>query len=434
MTPCFVLNCLQRLAMIVLLVAWAGCDSDPTSSETVTAPAPAAPVTATPTVAAASKGFSHLAADGPETKALLEPVITEHLGRGRNALEESDLLGALNAYQTAGSYQSEQGGSTLAQHRIIAFVLAENPTLLSRESLGQAAQVLNGLLATDPTYKHVYKTAQANLVALSGNLDQAITTLRAVLETHPAYVPAREGLGVVLASSNKGDEAIKELRSVLKKAPDSVRARAVIAQLLSQAGDLEGAIDHARQAVKLASNTGNHLLLGELLQKKGDADEAIKQYRRAAMLNRQSALAFGRLGSVLLQKGGADKEARDMLNRAFELGPNGDVLYQLAIAEARLGDHDKALQYLARLANDSPNTPDVFQAIGEIQEQRGNTKNALSAYQRAHQLHTAAAGGKETEATKQLAIRIRKFQAAGSTSGPAPAIRTGASKTKKRAK
>ena len=108
-----------------------------------------------------------------------------------------------------------------------------------------------------------------------------------------------------------------------------------------------------------------------------------------------------------------------MLDRAFQLGPNGDVLYQLAIAEARLGDHDKALQYLARLANDSPNTPGVFTAIGEIQELRGDMKNAVMAYQRSHQLQTAAANGKETEATKQLAARIQKLQSGGGAKAPA---------------
>jgi len=247
------------------------------------------------------------------------------------------------------------------------------------------------------------------LLVLNGTFEPAIATFRAVLETHSDYLPAREGLGVALANDKKADEAIKELRLVLKQSPKSVRAHAVLASLLGGTGDLDGAIDHSRQTIKLAPNAGHHLLLGELLQKKGLSDEAIQHYRRAAVLNQQSAVAFGRLGSVLLQKGGADKEARDMLNRAFELGPNGDVLYQLAIAEARLGEHEKALQYLVRIAKDSPNVPSVFQAIGEIEELRGNKKVALSAYIRAHQLLKATEGVKP-DALRVLVDRIQKLQ------------------------
>ena len=98
-----------------------------------------------------------------------------------------------------------------------------------------------------------------------------------------------------------------------------------------------------------------------------------------------------------------------MLNRAFELGPNGDVLYQLAIAEARLGEHEKALQYLVRIAKDSPNVPSVFQAIGEIEELRGNKKVALSAYVRAHQLLKSTEGVKP-DALRVLVDRIQKLQ------------------------
>ncbi len=365
---------------------------------------------------ASLQGFVHLAADSKETKGLLEPLIAQHLSHGREALKKEDLTGALNAYQTAGNYQSEQGASTLAQHRIIAFILADDPTLLSRDSLDQAASVLSGLLAVDPNYSHVYRAAQANLMVLQGNMKSAIQTLTDVLAEKPDYLPAREGLGVALANNNRPEEAIKALKQVLESKPNSVRAHTVIAALLARTGRVDDAIHHSRKSLELAPKATTHLFLGELLQKKGTIDQAIEQYRRAVLMNKKNPVGFARLGSILLQKGGTDKEARDSLNRAFELQPNGDVLYQLAIAEARLGAHDKALQYLSRLAKDSPNVHTVFQTIAEIEELRGNAKAALSAYLHAYQLLKSVDNAKP-ENLRLLVERIQKLQK------KAPAVR-----------
>ena len=365
------------------------------------------------------KGFGHLAADGEETKALLEPLIAQHLSRGREALENEDLIGALNAYQAAGNYQSGQGASTLSQHRIIAFILADDPTLMSRDSLAHAGSVLAGLLSVDPKYSHVYRTAQANLMVLRGNVEAAIQTLRDVLEKNPDYLSAREGLGVALANNNRPEEAIQSLKQVLESKPNSVRAHTVIASLFARTGKVDNAVHHSRKTLELAPNAGTYLLLGELLQKKGDVDGAIEQYRRAVAMNKKNPVGFARLGSMLLQKGGTDKEARDSLNRAFELRPNGDVLYQLAIAEARLGAHDKALQYLTRLAKESPNVPSVFQAIAEIEELRGNAKAALSAYVHAYQLLKSADNAKPAN-IRLLIERIEKLQKQSPTVKPKP--------------
>lgn len=192
---------------------------------------------------------------------------------------------------------------------------------------------------------------------------------------HPDYRPARESLGAAQAAAGQREEAVATLKAVIEADPSAERAHEMLARLLSG----EGAVEHARQALRLSESAGNHQLLG----------------------------------GALLSKGGADQEARDVLSRAFDLAPNGDVLYQLAIAEARLGQHDTALGHLYRLAQDSPGAPKIFRTIGEIEDARGNKDQALGAYTRAHRLLTTGQRADPAAAATAQALeaRVRALQA-----------------------
>jgi len=88
-----------------------------------------------------------------------------------------------------------------------------------------------------------------------------------------------------------------------------------------------------------------HELKGQFLLEAGRAGPAAEEYRRAAALSPEEPLILAGLGRALLnlENGDATAEAADVLRRSARLDrTNPDVLRDLALAEARLGNEGQA--------------------------------------------------------------------------------------------
>jgi tetratricopeptide (TPR) repeat protein len=78
----------------------------------------------------------------------------------------------------------------------------------------------------------------------AGHFDEAITTCRAGLQRHPAYLSARVTLGRALLEIGEYDDARAELEQVLKVAPENLAANRALAEI------------HARRAEQVAPDGG----------------------------------------------------------------------------------------------------------------------------------------------------------------------------------
>nr|WP_290740555.1 M48 family metalloprotease [Amaricoccus sp.] len=88
-----------------------------------------------------------------------------------------------------------------------------------------------------------------------------------------------------------------------------------------------------------------HELKGQFLLEAGQASAAAQEYRRAVALAPRDSLILGGLGRALLNVGdpSATREAAEILRRAEAADrANPDVLRDLALAEARLGNEGQA--------------------------------------------------------------------------------------------
>lgn len=85
---------------------------------------------------------------------------------------------------------------------------------------------------------------------------------------------------------------------------------------------------------------------------RGDAPAAEAAYREALFLNDQLLPARLNLAD-LLRAAGREPEAREQLEAALSIAPdNGNALHALGLLEARSGNRDAALSYLARAAGE----------------------------------------------------------------------------------
>ena len=149
------------------------------------------------------------------------------------------------------------------------------------------------------------------------------------------FIPALFASALFFHSPAGGDEGVKEAKEV-KAAQPLPRAET--------AGKIDEEIATARASIKTnPSQATAHVLLGNLLLKKGSLDEAMLSFDEALKLNPRSYEARTGKGVVLARKGNL-QEAEETLKDALLLNPNPvRTHYELGLVYEKLGDTEKAV-------------------------------------------------------------------------------------------
>jgi tetratricopeptide (TPR) repeat protein len=175
-----------------------------------------------------------------------------------------------------------------------------DPTVLANLALGRfhagdwsgAAQIAQRVLSQDAAdAEMLFVAAQADIQG--GDADSgALDAFRSYCARNPQDLTARLRLGLCCAAVGAFDEAVAEYRAILERAPghplallrlvtlgaiDPDDADASRLAALAEAGDLD-----AEDAINL------HFVLGKLLERKGQAEQAFLHYERANAMRAQN--------------------------------------------------------------------------------------------------------------------------------------------------
>jgi arylsulfatase A-like enzyme/Flp pilus assembly protein TadD len=149
-------------------------------------------------------------------------------------------------------------------------------------------------------------------------------------------------------------------------------------------GDVEGALIDARAfarahpAMPLA-----FMELGHLERESGNMDAAIGAMRRALRLRPGSADTAALLGAYLTQANKAQDAVAVLQPFAAQSDPELEVLVALAIAQARTGQPDAALETLSRAREQAPNNAMVLVDVGTVNMMAGRRDAARRAFEEA---------------------------------------------------
>lgn len=103
----------------------------------------------------------------------------------------------------------------------------------------------------------------------AGNYDEAVRVCRTGLAQHPTYLSARVTLGRALLELGHADLAQTELEYVLHVAPDNLAAIRALAEIHQRRGDLDEALKQF--------NTAHALARDEMLPDLPDFDRALEE-------------------------------------------------------------------------------------------------------------------------------------------------------------
>jgi serine/threonine protein kinase/tetratricopeptide (TPR) repeat protein len=234
---------------------------------------------------------------------------------------------------------------------------------------------------------HWTVSALVDALFLAGAAQPAEALLRRVQQQHPDDFHANVYLGSLLANSNppRLEEAIRFRMVALALRPQSPGAHLNLGVALERAGDTDGGISEFRVATRLKQDWAlAHKNLGATWFMQGRLAEAEAAYRKAIEFRPDYAEAHRGLGHVLLGQGKLP-EAEAACRQAIALKPDlSEAHYNFRIS---LHDRRKVADAIAARVH-----AEAYSLLGDTLRHQGKLAEAGAAYRQAIDLDPKLAG------------------------------------------
>ena len=286
----------------------------------------------------------------------------------------------------------------------------------------------HALAATKNNY--VMHTNMGALLAIQGNLPDAISQYGEALKIRPDDLEANYNMGNLLLRQGKSGETIPFYGAAIRSKPDFAPARNNLGIALGQSKDLERAVEQFREAVRLdpgyqearnnleislarmekarepilpeppakAAKAGDtlrqgapvtadaQLKAGIALVEKGDLAGAIVGFKAALKSDPNLYDANVHLGLSLAHQRNFD-EAIPLFRKAIRLNPKRVEIYNsLGVALVNAGKIDEAVSSLKKAIRLDPHFAKAHNSLGVILAKRGKIEEGLSHLQEAVRL------------------------------------------------
>ena len=148
--------------------------------------------------------------------------------------------------------------------------------------------------------------------------------------------------------------------------------------------DSETLFRHLLEVTK--NNYAGHVNLGTVYSRRGQLDEAIREYRESLRLNPYYGLTHYNLGNALLQKGEVDEAIQHYQLSILLLPMYVDSYNNLGLALRKKGRVDEAIRQFQQAARLKPDDADIHYNLGAALAQRGQMDEAIRQFQEALRL------------------------------------------------
>ncbi len=223
--------------------------------------------------------------------------------------------------------------------------------------------------------------AQAATHLHDGRLNQAEAILQALLAAHPADPAVHHLLGRHAAQAGDFTSAIARLTEPCRLAPGSAQMPLELGRVRAAMGAFDAAQRHFEQAIALDTTLFDAwFLLGIIHMRNGHHEQALHPLRQAHRLQPDRADALHALADAQFHAG-SPKDALPLWQAIVDAQPgNLDARLRLGETCSRLGLHADAVAGYRRALQVFPDSPDLWMAIAQAEEDDGNKQAAQDAY------------------------------------------------------
>lgn len=284
-------------------------------------------------------------------------------------------------------------------------------------ALAPARQVLNVSLWLNPNdvYTRYY---MAMLLEMGGDLPAAQANYAVLTQPGvPEGVQIAAQIRQAEVQFRDGDTETpwKTLRRLAKEHPDVASLQRSVAQLAFNRGDFKQAADSYTALIEMLPEGTPAEAKAELLFARGAAYERDGNLKAASVdlqasleLMPTNAQVMNYLGYMWVDKGVNVKGAFELLQKAHLLAPqDGAITDSLGWAYFKQGDYATAMTYLVSATEQDPESPEIYDHLGDAYAKLGRKEDARQQWLRALDL---AAGGKETPSPDFVKVVKKKLR------------------------
>ena len=208
----------------------------------------------------------------------------------------------------------------------------------------------------------------------AGKPQQAITTLKEVLEQNPDNYGVWFNLGIAYSVAGQDADAVTSFRKVLALEPNLYEAQLNLAQVLLRQKKYADAVEFlTRASAQKPQEIRPQLLIGKVLLATGKPAEAESRFKAVTALDGKQAEAFLLLSRALsAQERWAD--AVEPLTRYTELTPS-DTAAQMELAQTL--ERAKKPAEAAAIYRRFPKDPVAMERAGVLELDAGNAKQSV---------------------------------------------------------
>ncbi|MGD8869589.1 MAG: tetratricopeptide repeat protein [Gemmatimonadales bacterium] len=220
----------------------------------------------------------------------------------------------------------------------------------AEQALPEARAAAEKALALDETLADAH-TSLADVFESELRFAEAERQHRRALELNPGSADAHRRYARLLLSLGRFEELVLQLRRAVELDPLSISYRLSLASGLWFTGDYEGGMAEARKVLELEpDNSGALYSLGFASVLNGDTAQGLAALRRALEVRPEYPFNTTALAWAYAHAGRRD----DALRLVDQVEPQGQMLKELAIVYAELGEMERAFEYLERAYAEDP--------------------------------------------------------------------------------
>jgi tetratricopeptide (TPR) repeat protein len=260
-------------------------------------------------------------------------------------------------------------------------------SLLQEGKSREALRIFEDGLKTEPHNVQLLNAAGSALM-LMNEFDQAGQHFAQAISVQPRFIPAHKNLGISLWMGGKGNEARKEFELVLRADPKEPTAKLFLGLIAARQRDFPSTIRYLEQTPSsLLENRPEALLAlaGSYYEcnRPEDGTATIRRIRLLPALPVEWASLAGKLAA----DHGAYEEALSLLDIASKQSRDpATAVYNLAFVHYKLGHFSQARELVGTAIERGKQTGDLYNLLGWISEQAGDTREAVNALRRAIEL------------------------------------------------
>ena len=214
--------------------------------------------------------------------------------------------------------------------------------------------------------------------------DEARFEFEKALALKEDYFEAWEHLYFLAVREKDLDAALSVARRFADKFPDYEGAWRLVGSILTLRKQFVAAQTALSKAVALDSADASAWFdLGSCFERNNDVSHAAAAFRKVLQLLPADPAASNYLGYMWADRGMKLDSAKILLESALSREPNnGAYLDSYGWILFRMGDNERAFEYIGKALARIHNDPEVFEHMGDILDQRNDADGALQAYEK----------------------------------------------------